>query len=141
MNKRFTIEKEVKFKDIIASERPAVIKIDTNGKITYANTVFGMLSGYKREELLGRPESILRHPDMPNAIIEDMQRKLKNNESWSGFVKFLRKDGRFFWANTFISPIREDGKVVGFILINRGVSEDIVREVKEKYETMRREEK
>ena len=43
-----------------------VSKTDTKGIITYANDAFVAISGYSREELIGKSHNIVRHPDMPD---------------------------------------------------------------------------
>ena len=141
MNKRFIIDEEVKFEDVNPTNRPVVSKTDTKGNILYVNSVFANMCGYKKEEMLGRPHRIVRHPDMPKAVFEEMWKNLKAGKEWSGIIKNLRKDGRYYWVDAHISPVKENGKIIGYISVRRGVSEDIVREVKEIYEKMRRVEK
>jgi len=60
----FFIETEVPQDELIIS------RTDLNGKITYANETFCNISGYHEEELLGKPHSIVRHPDMPVLLLK-----------------------------------------------------------------------
>jgi aerotaxis receptor len=140
MNKRFIIDEEVKFEDVNPTNRPVVSKSDKKGNILYVNSVFANMCGYKKEEMLGRPHRILRHPDMPKAVFKDMWNKLKAGKEWRGIIKNLRKDGRYYWVNAYISPVKKNGKIIGYISVRRGVSEDVIKEVEKKYEKMRREE-
>ena len=45
---------------------------DLKGRILYCNPMFIEVSGYEKEELLGQPHNIVRHPDMPEEAYRDM---------------------------------------------------------------------
>jgi aerotaxis receptor len=60
---------------------------DASGKITYCNDEFTRISGYSRDELLGSPHNLVRHPDMPPAVFGLMWSYLKAGKSWMGIVK------------------------------------------------------
>jgi PAS domain S-box-containing protein len=92
-----------------------ITETDIQGMITYVNRKFIQMSAYAREELIGKPHSIIRHPDMPKTLFKDMWETLHRGEMWKGYVKNLRKDGAFYWVNVFVIPKFEDGKVVGYI--------------------------
>ncbi|PLK50947.1 PAS domain-containing methyl-accepting chemotaxis protein [Uliginosibacterium sp. TH139] len=89
-------------------------RTDLKGRITEANAAFAEISGFLREEMIGEPHNIVRHPDMPEAAFDDMWRTLKAGTPWRGVVKNRRKDGGFYWVEANVSPVRENGQVVGF---------------------------
>ena len=89
-------------------------RTDLKGQITEANDAFCDISGFSREELLGQPHNMVRHPDIPTAAFEDMWRDLKSGLPWRGIVKNRRKDGGFYWVVANVSPVRENGQVVGY---------------------------
>jgi len=89
-------------------------RTDLKGLITEANDAFCAISGFAREEMLGQPHNMVRHPDIPPAAFEDMWRDLKAGLPWRGIVKNRRKDGGFYWVVANISPVRESGSVVGY---------------------------
>ncbi|MDR2111811.1 MAG: methyl-accepting chemotaxis protein [Candidatus Accumulibacter sp.] len=89
-------------------------RTNLKGQIDETNDAFCHISGFLREEMLGQPHNIVRHPDMPPAAFEDMWRDLKAGLPWRGLVKNRRKDGGFYWVVANVSPIREDGQVVGY---------------------------
>ena len=90
------INEEIKFKDINLNNRPVVSKTDVRGIITYTNSMFRALSGYEKGEMVGKPHNIVRHPDMPKAVFKDMWDTILRGEKWSGIIKNLRKDGRYY---------------------------------------------
>ena len=89
-------------------------RTDLKGVITEANEAFCDLSGFTREEMIGQPHNMVRHPDMPEAAFKDMWQDLKAGRPWRGIVKNRRKDGGFYWVVANASPVRENGQVVGY---------------------------
>lgn len=117
-----------------------VSRTDPAGVITHANPAFVEMSGYAREELIGQPHHILRHPDMPAAAFADLWQTIGRGEAWHGYVKNLRKDGAHYWVYaTVIANIR-NGQVVGFTSVRRKPSPRRVAECVELYQRMRAEE-
>ncbi|GAB6074946.1 PAS domain-containing protein [Nautilia lithotrophica] len=136
------IDEEVRFEDVNQDNRPVVSKTDIRGKIIYTNSVFRALSGYKKGEMEGRPHSIVRHPDMPKKIFEEMWDTILQGKEWNGIVKNLRKDGKYYWVDATIMPIKdENNAIIGFISARRKVSEDVKREHEKLYKEMKKKEK
>ena len=75
------------------------------GQITHINEEFIDISGFSRDELLGEPHNIIRHPDMPRAAYEEMWRRLKEGKSWLGAVKNRCKNGDHYWVQAYAIPI------------------------------------
>ena len=133
---------EVTFEEAGVLNRPIVSKTDLKGIITYANTPFCKLSGYSKEELIGKPHSIVRHPDMPKAAFKDMWDTIQQGKRWRGFVKNLRKDGKYYWVEAVIQPIfDEDENIIGYISARKPVADEIKEKYQKKYDEMRKEEK
>ncbi|AZL68027.1 Aerotaxis receptor [Pseudomonas sichuanensis] len=87
---------------------------DTASLITYCNAEFAAISGYSQAELIGSPHNLVRHPDMPEAVFELMWQYLKAGQSWMGIVKNRCKNGNFYWVSAYVTPILENGQVVGY---------------------------
>ena len=79
------------------------------GQITYINDDFIKVSGFSKDELIGQPHNLVRHPDMPTAAFEDMWQHLKAGQSWMGMVKNRCKNGDYYWVNAFATPIIING--------------------------------
>jgi aerotaxis receptor len=83
---------------------------DERGIITDCNKNFCKISGFSERELIGKPHNIIRHPDMPKEAFVDMWNTIQMGESWSGFVKNKKKNGRFYWVHAIIFPYKlKDG--------------------------------
>lgn len=112
MNRRniSTINEEVKFN----ADEELVSTTDIRGVITYANPAFCKVAGYSLEELMGKNHNVVRHPEMPAAAFADLWQKLKQGQSWRGLVKNRCKDGRYYWVDAFVTPIYQQGKLIGY---------------------------
>ncbi|WP_421243758.1 methyl-accepting chemotaxis protein [Aeromonas sp. 601019] len=105
-----TTDTEVEFTDNVQ----LVSTTDLKGDITYANPAFCQVAGYRLEEMLGQHHNLVRHPDMPKAAFADLWAHLKAGKPWRGMVKNRCKDGRYYWVDAYVTPIYEDGKMVGY---------------------------
>lgn len=112
-------------------------RTDLTGRIDQANDLFVELSGFTREEMIGQPHNLVRHPDMPAEAFEDLWRSLKAGDPWNGYVKNRRKDGGFYWVHAFVSPLRENGQVVGYESVRRRPPKDLIRRIEAAYRRIR----
>lgn len=117
-----------------------VSRTDPQGVITHANQAFIEMSGYTREELIGQPHAILRHPDMPAAAFKDLWDTIGRGDKWQGYVKNLRKDGSHYWVFATAIPNVRDGQVVGYTSVRRKPSRTKVEECQGLYARLRAEE-
>ncbi len=93
-----------------------ITETDTAGIITYANRKFREMTGYSREELIGSPHNINRHPDMPKAAFEGMWNTIKSGNYWEGLVKNLNSEGKYYLVEVWIKPkYDENNKIIGYI--------------------------
>jgi aerotaxis receptor len=128
------IETEVPEDELIVS------RTDFTGKITYVNETFAEISGYKPEELIGKPHNVIRHPDMPKSAFADLWETLERGDVWEGYVKNLRKDGGYYWVFAHISTVMKDGKAVEYKSVREPVSREKKIEMQNLYDKMRAEE-
>lgn len=85
---------------------------DDKGIIIYANDLFCEMAGYTKEELIGQPHNIVRHPDMPRIAFKGLWDDIQSKGFWTGVVKNLRKDGGFYWVHaTALRRTHSDGHV------------------------------
>ena len=113
---------------IVPSGELIVSRTDLKGNITYANETFALISGYTKDELIGKPHNIVRHPDMPKSIFKELWKDLETKGSWNGFVKNKRKDEGFYWVYAEISGVFKNGILVEYKSIRTPISfEDKVK--------------
>ena len=93
-----------------------ITETDKSGIITYANQRFRDMTGYTKEELIGSPHSINRHPDMPKVAFNNMWKTIKNGEYWNGHVRNMCKDGSFYNVEVWIKArLDNNSKIIGYI--------------------------
>ena len=101
-----------------------VSRTDTKGIITYVNPLFVKISGYTEEELLGKPHSIVRHPDTPETVFKAMWHTLQRGRNWHGLLQNRKKNGEPYFVKNLITPIvDEDGKILEYLGLREDVTE------------------
>jgi len=137
MNKVTPIDEEFP-----VEENAIISQTDDKGIITYANKAFCTVSGYSVDELLNQPHNIVRHPDMPKTVYEKLWSTIQSGQAWNGLIKNLRKDGRYYWVETEILPVRDnDDNITGYIAARRPASQKDIEENKDTYRKMLEAEK
>ena len=109
-----------------------VSKADTKGIITFVNDAFCNISGYTREELIGQNHNIVRHPDNPKSIFEDMWRTIKDEKKiWKGIVRNRSKNGKSYYVDSLVMPVVNlNGEVLEYISMRHDIT-DIMHPAKQ----------
>ncbi len=112
---------------------------DLKGRITHCNAAFVALSGYTKEELLGQPHNLVRHPEMPAEAFRDLWATIAAGRPWSGMVKNRRKDGDPYWVLAHVTPIMGESGPVGYMSVRTEPTRAQVADAEALYATMRAE--
>ncbi|MDN3544141.1 methyl-accepting chemotaxis protein [Kinneretia asaccharophila] len=111
---------------------------DLQGRILYCNSAFVSVSGYQREELMGQPHNMIRHPDMPAEAFRDMWETIQAGLPWSALVKNRRKDGDHYWVQANVTPLLdEQGRPNGFMSVRTEPEREDVERAERLYTRMR----
>lgn len=114
-----------------------VSQTDDKGKILFANDDFCKVAGYTIDELVGKPHSIVRHPDMPKAAFKDLWDTVNSGKIWTGYVKNATKSGGFYWVYATVYPnIACESGTCGFLSCRRKPSVAEISEAEALYKTM-----
>jgi len=98
-------------------------KTDLKGIITEASDAFCKISGYSKDELIGKPHNILRHHDMPSEAFKEMWETIKKGTVWRGEVKNRLKDDGYYWVSANISPeFDKDKNIIGYMSIRQDIT-------------------
>ena len=98
-----------------ADDEIIVSKTDTAGRITYANDVFLRICGYREDELLDQPHSLIRHPDMPRAVFKLLWDRIADGGEIFAFVVNRCRNGDYYWVLAHVTPdFDETGRIVGY---------------------------
>ncbi|MCW8347140.1 methyl-accepting chemotaxis protein [Vibrio sp. ZSDZ65] len=118
---------------LIQENEILVSTTDMSGKITYADDNFVRVSGYSRDELLGSPHNIVRHPDMPKEVFKDFWREINLGNCWSGIIKNRQKNGGYYWVKSDVTPLYKDGVQLGFMSVRSMPNKVDLEKVKIQY--------
>lgn len=110
-----------------------IYEIDTDGIITYANSNFSEVTGFRKHELMGKNHRVFKHPDVPDAIYAKLWSTDERMKKWFSTIKNIRRDGMYFWSNIHCTPKYQDDKVVGFIIVHKPASKIDIEEEIERY--------
>ncbi|MBB2484651.1 PAS domain-containing protein [Mitsuaria sp. WAJ17] len=112
---------------------------DLQGRILYCNPAFVEVSGFERDELLGQPHNMIRHPDMPPEAFRDMWETIASGHPWSGLVKNRRKNGDHYWVMANVTPLMEGSRVAGYMSVRTEPEREHVRAAEALYRKLRHE--
>nr|WP_109513991.1 PAS domain-containing methyl-accepting chemotaxis protein [Pseudomonas ovata] len=110
---------------------------DLNSHVTYCNDAFAAISGFTREELVGQPHNLVRHPDMPPSVFAHMWETIKQGKPWMGVVKNRSKNGDFYWVSAYVTAVYENGRIVGYESVRSLPTRDQVRRAEALYARLR----
>ncbi|SBS24625.1 Aerotaxis receptor [Marinomonas aquimarina] len=126
---------------VVPKDVRLVTTTDLKGKISYCNQAFIDISGFAYEELLGAPHNLVRHPDMPSEAFDIMWSHLKAGKPWMGLVKNRSKNGDYYWVDAYVTPITENGQVVGYESVRSTPNRKAVERAEKLYRNIREQRK
>ncbi|MBF0358984.1 MAG: response regulator [Magnetococcales bacterium] len=118
------IVEELNFQKFAMDEHAIVSTTDVKGNILYVNDKFVSISGYSREELLGRNHKIVKSDEHPPEFFKDLWDTISDGKPWHGEVKNLKKNGGYYWVRATILPLlNENGKPHTYISIRTDITD------------------
>ncbi len=123
----------------LAPQQKLISTTNERGVITYCNDAFVEISGFDRADLIGAPQNIVRHPDVPPAVFAHMWGALKQGRPWMGIVKNRSRNGDHYWVNAYVTPIFEGSQVVGFESVRIKPTTDQIRRAESLYKRISQE--
>jgi aerotaxis receptor len=120
--------------EVVLSDKFSIVSTtDLQGNITYANPYFVEISGYAVHQLIGAPQNILRHPEMPVEAFADLWLTVKAGSPWTGMVKNRTKSGDFYWVLANVTPVYDNGQTVGYMSVRTKPSREQVQQADQVY--------
>jgi len=126
----------------IKLDKSTMIVSETNkkGLITYVNDDFCKISGFTKDELIGKPHNMVRHHDMPKLAFNDLWKTVKAGKTWKGIVKNFCKNGDYYWVSATAFPvIKKSGKTRLISIRTKPTKKEVANAIK-LYEKLRGEE-
>ncbi len=94
-----------------------VSRTDLKGMTTYANDTFLAISGFTRDELIGKNHNVVRHPDMLPGAFAWLWDTIKEGRPWRGIVKNRCKNGDFYWVDALVVPVLKNNEITGYMSV------------------------
>jgi len=113
-----------------------VTRTNLKGIITYANRAFIDISGFSKEELVGKNHNVVRHPDMPSAAFEDLWGCCKAGKPWTAPVKNRTKNGDYYWVEANVTPVYKNGRVDEFLSVRYAPNRQQIAEAEDLYQKL-----
>ena len=130
-NKKIIIDEEIQ----LDPKRYIISETDAKGKITFCNDYFIEVCGYTKDELIGKPHNIIRHPDMPKVVFKLLWETIKQGKNINAVVKNRAKNGKYYWIFTEFE-IRKDadtGEIIGYQASRKSISKHVIEIIAELY--------
>jgi len=97
---------------------------DLKGVITEVSSAFCKISGYSKEELMGKNHNIVRNPNTEKTLYQEIWGTISQGKVWEGELNNKTKDGSYYWVETTIEPIKnETGYIYGYISISSNITD------------------
>lgn len=114
-----------------------ISRTDSEGIITDVNDHFCRISGYTKEELIGRPHSIVRHPRLPETFFDAIWKTIRSGKVWTGELENLTKEGQNYYIKSAVIPIKNSGgEIAEYMMISEDISDLVLAK-----ESLEREER
>lgn len=106
-----------------------VIKMDSKGTITYINNEFVRMSGFSREEIVGRNYNSMLDTESQGNLFQEIKKSVLINKYWKGIINQKKKSGEIFYVNATIMPLVDlDSEILQYIAISYDITELIRKE-------------
>ena len=103
-----------------------IIITDTEGNIQYVNPAFEKITGYSRDEVMGKKPSIIKSGIHPGRFYENLWQTIKAGKTWYGRITNKSRNGELIHEESVIFPIiDDDGNILNFAAIKRDITEQI----------------
>ncbi|MFW5831390.1 MAG: PAS domain S-box protein, partial [Prolixibacteraceae bacterium] len=125
ISKRKAAQDELRKLSRAVTQSPdSIVVTDTDGKIEYVNTKFTELTGYKKEEVLGKNPRILKSGEHPKSFYKELWDTILAGNDWYGEFHNKKKSGELYWESASISPLVDsDGNITHFVAVKEDVTE------------------
>lgn len=117
-------EREILLKNLLDQVADSVMITDTNGIIEYVNPYFRELTGYDKDEAIGKTPSFLSSGENPDVLYQDMWTTIQSGQAWRGVFTNKKKDGSLYIEEVTIAPIKNtQGEILKYFAIKRDITE------------------
>lgn len=122
--------------EILYNDLYLLTETDEKGIVTYANDAFLKIANWNREDIMGQPHNVIRHPDMPHAAFKSLWDDIQTKGFWTGYVKNARKGGGFYWVYATVIRVIDRNGTINYISVRVKPSRDDIKKAEALYATL-----
>lgn len=109
---------------------------DEKGMVEYASDSFLKIANMSKDDLIGQPHNVVRHPDMPRAAFKSLWNDVQSKGFWTGYVKNARKGGGYYWVYaTVLRSVDKNGNTK-YVSIRIKPSREDIKKAEALYSTL-----
>ncbi len=122
--------------EVLYNDLYLLSETDEKGVVTYASDSFLNVANMTKDDLIGQPHNVVRHPEMPRAAFKSLWDDVQSKGFWTGYVKNTRKGGGFYWVYaTVLKSIDKSGQTK-YVSIRVKPSREDIKKAEELYATL-----
>lgn len=110
------------FKYAVENSDNSIILTDKDQNIVYVNDNFEKITGYSKDDVLGKNPRMLNSGDTPLSIYKQLSNKLQQGQKWEGEFVNKKKDGSIFYEKASIVPIFINNKLINYLAIKLDIT-------------------
>jgi PAS domain S-box-containing protein len=120
-----------------ATQQVLVSRTDVEGNIVYCNPTFLQVNGFKSSQVVRKPHSILRHPDMPKSIFRIIWSIIGQGLPIQAVIKNKANDGQFYWTLMTIKPQKDrDNNIISYVAHGKQAPDAVIKTMEPLYKIM-----
>ncbi len=121
-----------------ATQQVLVTRTNTKGEIVYCNRTFLEVNGFKSPEVIHKPHSIVRHPDMPKSIFKIIWLIIAQGFPIQAVIKNKTNDGHYYWTLITIKPQKDrDNNIISYVAHGKQAPPSVIKKMKPLYKMMK----
>lgn len=127
IGERLRREEALRQLSLAVEQSPSSILVtDVDGVILYVNPKFCALTGYTREECVGKTPGVIHSGRTPGEVYEKLWRTIRAGSEWRGILLNRKKSGELMWEDVSISPLTgNDGQITRFVAVKEDITERV----------------
>jgi PAS domain S-box-containing protein len=117
-----------------ATQQVLVSRTDIDGNIVYCNPTFLEINGFRSSEIIKKPHSLVRHPDMPKTIFRVIWSIIEQGLPIQAVIKNQTNDGQYYWTLMTIKPQKDrDNKIISYVAYGKQAPDTVINTIEPLY--------
>lgn len=133
---KVAIEPVIDIEQTTKTNLSSVCRISTNNKIKFCNFDFIHISGYTEKELLNHSFDLVKHPEMPEVIVDYINYHLEKDREFTCILKNKTKEGKYYWTLSNFNPKKSSNYTIAYTMTSIAISEKAKSQANKLYQCL-----